>query len=175
MDMSALMDLVSSPIDGISVAGEGSEEEEGEDLGDLDLTDLGATPVGVGVLGEADEEEGEDIGDILDTLEVTVVSGSREEVQEEEGEDIGDILGELVPRVVTTPVVVVPEEGLGDGIPSVEKLSVGDVEIVGGNKEIVPPELLQAISMQLLGTYDGPLSKMKETLSEFRFVVWRVD
>lgn len=177
MDTSSLLDLVSSPIE--SVEGEGSEEEEGEELGDDILNDLGVTPLTVDSLlsspiivgeGDEEEEEGEDIGDILDDLKVQpITSDELEKIRNDSSSGV-EITPEIAPTVSTTD----PIASNGDDIP-IEKLSVGDikssqkVERRKLNIEI-PKDVIQSTSNTFLDVYNTPISKMKDTLTEFRLV-----
>jgi len=178
MDTSSLLDLVSSPID--SVEGEGSEEEEGEEIGDDILNDLGVTPLTVDsllsspiVVGEGDEEEeeGEDIGDILDDLKIQpITSDELEKIRNDNAVGV-----ETTPDIARTVSTTDPIPSNDSSDIPIEKLSVGDIKTSQKverrklNIEI-PKQVIQSTSNTFLDVYNAPISKMKDSLSEFRLV-----
>jgi len=177
MDTSSLLDLVSSPLEPKTVAGEGSdEEEEGEDIGDLgDLTVTPLSPTNAEA-GEADEEEsGEDIGDVLGDIQVTPIRAEAPPTTDD-GEDLGDILE----NAKITPLQPETKEPSQPAPPSqsVPAQSSNTSQISHITRSIkrtkgaelsakVPPEALGALADGFIETYEPALKKMQDMLKEY--------
>ena len=185
-DIGDILDEIQSPV----TAGEAEESEEGEDIGDI----LGDIQNSTTLLtsndtinqenGEAEEsEEGEDIGDILGDIHnsTTIITLNDKKEEEEEGEDIGD-LGDLVSKPIsaeslqTNENLQQKEEEKGKQQQEEQKESQKQIKKNIPRKQHVSPpfsveipeDATSKLSAGFLDCYNGSLSKIHETLAEFR-------